>query len=168
MMRVMMTKTLCFNKLKTDEAAMQQSTLAVARSACALLITIITIILSSKALAAAIALPTTYDNAGNTNEAWGQTFVPQLQNAGYVSGVRFYIGDPTRPGDFQVNELEGAADLVLFDVSNPNSVLELGRTQVQGPAGLSSGLTTFSFSSSIAVNPGVSYFIGLDTQDDLA
>ena len=72
MMRALMTKTLCFNKLKTDEAAMQQSTLAVARSACALLITIIIIILSSKALAAAITPPTTYDNAGNTDEAQGR------------------------------------------------------------------------------------------------
>ena len=143
---------------------MRHFTSAAAGRAYALLITIIAVFLSGKTLAATITPPTTYDNAGGSF-SWGQTFVPELDYPGHVSGVQFYIGDPSRPGNVSVNELEGEADLVFFDISNPNSAVELGRTQVQGAAGVSAGLTTFNFSSSIAVNPGLSYFIGLDTVD---
>ena len=67
---------------------MQQPNSAAARSACAFLIIIISMLLSGKVLPATITPPAVYDNAGNKNEAWGQTFVPQLQNSGYVSGVQ--------------------------------------------------------------------------------
>ena len=143
---------------------MRHFTSAAAGRAYALLITAIAVFLSGKSLAATITSPTIYDNAGG-GFSWGQTFVPELDYTGNVSGVRFYIGDPTRPGNVSVNELEGEADLVFFDISNPNSAVELGRTQVQGATGVSAGLTTFNFSSSIVVNPGLSYFIGLDTAD---
>ena len=109
-----------------------------------------------------LALPMVYDDAGELSSDYGQIFTSE---ANLVSGVRWYIGDPTRPGQENVDALEGAADLVLYDAADVNNPIELARTQVQGPAGFSEGLSTFEFDTPIVVMVGHSYFIGLDTDD---
>ena len=103
--------------------------------------------------------PSTYDNArgdmGQTFEAIGSS----------VSGVQLYINDPVRPGVPSVNELVGPADLVLWDVANPQQPVELQRTEVVGAGQSVSGLNTFRFDSSVPTVVGRKYPIGLATTD---
>lgn len=103
--------------------------------------------------------PTVYDNA---EANYGQVFVAE---EGALAGVRLYIGDPTRPGDPQVDALDGLAYLVLFDATAPAAPVEIARAQVQSSAQSSFGLTTFLFGTSIPTVVGQSYFVAIDTLD---
>ncbi|MBP6813870.1 MAG: hypothetical protein KA169_03205 [Burkholderiaceae bacterium] len=103
--------------------------------------------------------PTIYDNAAS---GFGQTFTAEY---GLVAGVRFYIGDPGRPADPQVNALEGKTELVLFAAADLARPVELARTKVQEANGRALGLQTFMFSTPVRVEVGKPYFITLLTAD---
>ncbi len=103
--------------------------------------------------------PAIYDNAGN---GFGQTFTA---TDNFMVGVRLYINDPTRPGNTAVNELIGPADLVLFDLSNTTSPVEVARTRVVAASATASGLVTFYFGLPAATTIGKKYFFGIHTSD---
>ena len=105
--------------------------------------------------------PNVYDNQGGGVS--GQLFISESI---FVSGVRWYIGDPTRPNNDNVDALQGTADLVIYDAADLNLPVQLARTQIQGAAGVTEGFTTFLFSVPVPVLNGHSYFIGLDAAGD--
>lgn len=106
-----------------------------------------------------LVIPTIYDNAAS---GFGQTFTAEHES---VAGVRFYIGDPSRPEDPQVNALEGKTELVLFAAADLRRPVELARTRVQEVDGRALGLQTFLFSAPVRVEVGKQYFIALQTTD---
>jgi hypothetical protein len=112
-----------------------------------------------------LASPALYDNAeqivsGHRAE-WGQTFISQ----GGISGVKVYIGDPSRPGDPLVDELVGPADLVLYDISDLLAPIEIARTQILSSGNSKFGLSEFHFGSPIPTTIGTSYFFAISTLD---
>ncbi|HKR59217.1 MAG TPA: M23 family metallopeptidase [Pyrinomonadaceae bacterium] len=106
-------------------------------------------------------LPAIYDNAEPPLE-YGQTFIAQDR---LMTGIRVYIGDPSRPGDPRVNELIGPADLVLYEASNLLQPMEISRSQVV-PSGMTlAGLTSLLFNTPAATVVGNRYFFALSTSD---
>jgi hypothetical protein len=124
-------------------------------------------IATAVASCAAIALPVNltapavYDNVGN-GFLFGQVFTSETYS---ICGVRWFIGDPTRPGNTSVNALEGYADMVLLDATDPANPVELARSTVRGAGSVTSGLSVFAFEYTVPITPGRLYFIGLETAD---
>jgi hypothetical protein len=104
--------------------------------------------------------PPIYDNAGYV--PYGQTFKAVKSR---VYGVKWYIGDPTRPDEPCCDELVGRAFLVLYDATDPNKPVLLARTKVQREGEYSFGVSTYCFASPVAVTPGRQYFLALETTD---
>ena len=115
-----------------------------------------------------LAVPSFYDNAEyfdgdrpGQNYYYGQTFIATDPS---VTGVKLYIGDPSRPNVSEVNELSGPAELVLYDATNLLSPVELGRSLVVANAQSVQGLVTFSFTSPIPTTVGSMYFFSIRSQ----
>jgi len=106
-----------------------------------------------------LAPPAVYDNAAS---GFGQVFTAERHT---FSGIRFYIGDPTRPGNPEVNALEGEADLVLYTASDLAKPVEVARTRVQESGHRSTGLTTFQLKNPVPVVIGQQYFVAIETAD---
>ena len=106
-------------------------------------------------------IPTTYDNIGGSI-FYGQTFVA---NEDFISGVRVYVGDPTRPNDLSVNELTGPANLFLYEATSLSSPTRIASNSILSSAETANGLFTFNFDRAISTTPGTRYFFGFDTVD---
>jgi hypothetical protein len=109
-----------------------------------------------------LAIPTIYDNAGQSGYTYGQTFLAQGNS---FAGVRVYIGDPTRLSDSSVNELVGAVQLVLYKVEAGGMVNELSSQTLGSATSSRRGLVEFRFDAPVSTSPGSKYFIGLRTTD---
>jgi hypothetical protein len=103
--------------------------------------------------------PALYDNAGG---GFGQLFEDTQP---WISGVEFYIGDPTRPNNTTVNALTGVAYIDLYDATNLQDPVLLEESQVQDATGSSFGITTFNLDSPIMATIGGSYMFAINTAD---
>lgn len=101
--------------------------------------------------------PSLYDNTV-VPVAAGQTFIAVSAT---VSGIRLFIGDPTRPGDPSVGPIQGPADLILLDATDLANPVELERTKILPFGSSLSGELDFMLSSPVSTVVGTRYFLGL-------
>lgn len=106
-----------------------------------------------------LSTPTVFDNARNE---FGQSFVA---TDNFVTAVRVYVDDPTRPTDPSVNELVGPAYLKLLAATDLLHPVELRRTLVLDAGAVSSGLVTYQFDEPVPTIPGSRYFFSIETAD---
>ena len=105
--------------------------------------------------------PQLYDNA-QSGYVYGQSFTGLNST---VSGVKFYIGDPSRPNDVSVNAIEGQFTLLLYEVAANNSTVLLASKNFGNAASITSGAITASFDAVIGTTQGRKYFIGIRSAD---
>jgi hypothetical protein len=109
-----------------------------------------------------LGIPALYDNAGSAQVTFGQTFEA---TADTISGIVFYIGDPTRPDDARVDSLTGLAELRLYEVAIDNTVTLLAASVIGSESSLLSGETVFRFDAPISLVQGRRYFVGISSSD---
>jgi hypothetical protein len=107
-------------------------------------------------------VPPVYDNATKA-QVWGQTFIAADSSFG---GVRVYIGDPSHPDAPTLNDLQGPAELVVFDVSDISHPRRLGTEPFLARGATASGLTTITLEDPLPTVAGKKYFFGIDACDD--
>jgi len=110
-----------------------------------------------------LAIPTTYDNVGSDSGIYGQSFTAVEDR---ISGVTFYFGDPTRPGDSRVDALTGRAELKLYEVGTNDTVTLLAASTVSDDTAILQGAKSLFFNAPVTLVPGRRYFIGVQASDN--
>jgi hypothetical protein len=121
-----------------------------------------------KASPGTLSVPALYDNS-EPSENYGQLF---QATEPYISGMDFYIGDPTRPTNTTVNGLSGFAYLNLYDANAGGASAPFGSfptllesSEVQDENGYTFGLTEFDLSTPFAAVIGDNYILAIQTSD---
>lgn len=103
-----------------------------------------------------ISPPLVYDNVGKN---WGQTFTAVSKS---FSGVRVFVGDPTRPISNGIGPLMGPAELVLFDA---DTATELARSEVLPANAVVSGEIDLLLQQPVATQIGKKYYFAIDSNN---
>jgi len=101
--------------------------------------------------------PTVYDNAPGYPDFFGQTFV---SDGKHIVGVAFYAGIDSSPESTEP-PLEGPADLMLYDVSDPTNPILLATSRILDSGETATGLVQHDFDNPVPSTSDASYFIGI-------